>query len=83
MSFLPITIAGHYEQDKKRQIIKRFLKFNITCLTGLVLKVLLLNLLSNGLHMNVYLANLLAALAVTLWNFWLNLKLLWRVAEIE
>ncbi|PSN10282.1 sulfonate ABC transporter permease, partial [filamentous cyanobacterium CCT1] len=28
-----------------------------------------------------YLANLIAIAAVTLWNFWLNLKLSWRVTD--
>jgi dolichol-phosphate mannosyltransferase len=66
-----------------RQRIKRLIKFNIICLMGLILKVLLLNLLFNGLHLNAYVANILAIAAVTLWNFWINLKLSWRVTEVE
>ena len=66
-----------------RQRGKRFLKFNIVCLLGLILNVLLLNLLFNLFDVNRYLANLIAIAAVTLWNFWLNLKLSWRVTEIK
>ncbi|NER35386.1 MAG: glycosyltransferase [Oscillatoria sp. SIO1A7] len=66
-----------------RQRGKRFLKFNIVCLVGLTLNVLLLNLLFNLFGVNRYLANLIAIAAVTVWNFWLNLKLSWRVTEIK
>jgi dolichol-phosphate mannosyltransferase len=63
--------------------LKRFVKFNIICLAGLVLNVLLLNILFNGLGINRYVANLLAIALVTFWNFWVNLKLGWRVTETE
>lgn len=71
------------EQRDWRRIVKRFLKFNLICLAGLILKVLLLNLLFNVFGMNAYLANLLAIAAVTLWNFWVNLKLNWRVTQVK
>lgn len=70
-------------QPGKRQRIKRFLKFNIICLAGLVLNILILNILFNGLGINRYAANLIAIFIVTLWNFWVNLKLGWRVTEIK
>jgi dolichol-phosphate mannosyltransferase len=56
---------------------KRFLKFNLICLLGLVLNILVLNLFYNFFSMNEYLANMMAIATVTLWNFWLNLKLSW------
>lgn len=62
---------------------KRFLKFNAICLAGLVLNVLLLNLLYNAFGINRYLANLIAIALVTLWNFWVNLKLSWRITEVK
>jgi dolichol-phosphate mannosyltransferase len=68
-------------QSQLKQRVKRFLKFNIVCLMGLVLKVLLLNLLFNVFGVNPYLANFLAIAAVTFWNFWINLKLSWRVTQ--
>jgi dolichol-phosphate mannosyltransferase len=63
--------------------LKRFLKFNLICLAGLVLNVLILNVLFNVFGINRYVANLLAIAAVTLWNFWLNLKLSWRVTDAK
>ena len=70
-------------QRQRRKTLKRFLKFNIICLMGLILKVLILNLLFNQFQFNPYLANFLAIAAVTLWNFWVNLKLSWRVTEVQ
>jgi dolichol-phosphate mannosyltransferase len=63
--------------------LKRLLKFNIVCLSGLVLNVLLVNLLFNVLGINEYIAKLIAIAAVTLWNFWFNLKLSWRVTDTK
>jgi dolichol-phosphate mannosyltransferase len=70
------------QQQGKRQRIKRLIKFNIVCLMGLILKVLLLNVLFNGLHLNAYIANFVAIALVTFWNFWINLKLSWRVTDV-
>ncbi len=63
------------------QRIRRFAKFQLICLAGLVFNTLLLNLEFNRLGMNRYLANLIAIGVVTGWNFWLNLKLSWRVTS--
>ena len=80
------TFADFASQQKgwgKR--FKRFLKFNVVCLAGLILNVLLLNFLFNLVFENVpygrYLANFIAIGAVTIWNFWFNLKLSWRVTD--
>ncbi len=70
-------------QPGKRQRLKRLLKFNIICLAGLILNVLLLNFFFNVFHINQYLANLLAIAVVTIWNFWVNLKLSWRVTDVN
>ncbi|HEY9751959.1 MAG TPA: glycosyltransferase [Coleofasciculaceae cyanobacterium] len=70
-------------QIGRNRRLKRLLKFNIICLMGLILNVLLLNLFFNGFGMNRYLANLLAIAAVTVWNFWINLKLNWRVTQVK
>ena len=69
-------------QPGMRQRLKRLVKFNIICLAGLILNVLLLNLLFNVFGLNRYVANLIAIAAVTLWNFWFNLKLSWRVTDV-
>ena len=70
-------------QPGKRQRLKRLIKFNIICLAGLLLNVLIVNFFYNILGINEYVAKLIAIAAVTLWNFWLNLKLSWRVTDVD
>ncbi len=70
-------------QPGKRQRLKRLVKFNIICLGGLVLNVLIVNFFFNILGINEYVAKLIAIAAVTVWNFWLNLKLSWRVTDVD
>jgi len=64
-----------------RKRFKRLLKFNVICLSGLIINVLLVNLMFNVLGVNEYIAKLIAIAAVTFWNFWFNLKLSWRVTD--
>ncbi|MBW4569344.1 MAG: glycosyltransferase [Tolypothrix carrinoi HA7290-LM1] len=71
------------EQHEWRQRMKRFLKFNIICLAGLVLNVLVLNIVFNFIIQNRYIANLIAIAVATIWNFWVNLKLSWRVTQVK
>jgi dolichol-phosphate mannosyltransferase len=71
------------QQPGQRQRLKRFIKFNLICLAGLVLNVVLLNIFYNLFGLNRYLANLIAIALVAVWNFWLNLKLRWRVTAIK
>jgi dolichol-phosphate mannosyltransferase len=68
-------------QQGKRQRLRRFLKFNLICLSGLIINTLIVNLLFNAFHVNEYLAKLTAIAIVTFWNFWFNLKLSWRVTD--
>ena len=74
-------ISRHQRGWRKR--FKRFLKFNFICLAGLILNVLLVNLLFNVFGINEYVSKLIAIAAVTVWNFWLNLKLSWRVTDVR
>jgi dolichol-phosphate mannosyltransferase len=60
---------------------KRFLKFNVICFSGLILNVVILNVLFNLFSVNRYIANLTAILIVSLWNFFLNVQMSWRVTE--
>ena len=69
------------QQPGKRRMLLRLFKFNLVCLAGLVLNLLISNVLFNFLKINQYLANLIAIIIVTFWNFWINLKLNWRVTE--
>jgi len=55
----------------------RFGKFNLICVAGIALSVLLLNVQVYWLHMNVYLANFLSIVAASVWNFFMNLKFGW------
>ncbi|KAB8320944.1 glycosyltransferase [Tolypothrix campylonemoides VB511288] len=71
------------QQQQWRQRLKRFLKFNMICLAGLVLNVLVLNLVFNFVIPNRYIANLIAIAVATVWNFWVNLKLSWRVTQVK
>ncbi|MCM0592288.1 MAG: glycosyltransferase [Gloeotrichia echinulata DVL01] len=71
------------KQQEWRHRVKRFLKFNIICLAGLGLNVLVLNLLFNFLRYNQYIANLIAIAIATIWNFSVNLKLSWRVTDVN
>lgn len=70
-------------QSGWRRRFKRLLKFHLICLAGLGLNVVILNALVWGLGVGAYLAKLGAIAIVTLWNFWVNLKLSWRVTEVD
>ncbi|MBE9058549.1 glycosyltransferase [Sphaerospermopsis sp. LEGE 08334] len=71
------------QQKGWKQRIKRFFKFNVVCLAGLVINVLVLNIVYNFLIRNQYIANLIAIAVATIWNFWVNLKLSWRVTDVK
>jgi dolichol-phosphate mannosyltransferase len=66
-----------------RSKMRRFLKFEAVCATGLLLNTLLLNLQFNLLGINRYVANAIAIAFVTGWNFWLNMRLSWRASSVD
>jgi dolichol-phosphate mannosyltransferase len=70
-------------QRDPHQRFKRFLKFSAICLAGVVLQALIINFLYNVLGINEYLAKLIAIGVATIWNFWANLKLSWRVTDVK
>lgn len=70
------------QPGKRRRLIRLF-KFNLVCLVGLAFHLLILNVLYNFFGLNQYLGKLIAIIIVTLWNFWINLKLSWRVTEVR
>jgi len=53
-------------------------KFNLICIAGIALSVLLLNAQVYWLNMNVYLANFIAIVFVSVWNFFMNLRFGWN-----
>ncbi|GBO53239.1 dolichol-phosphate mannosyltransferase [Pseudanabaena sp. lw0831] len=71
------------QQSGWRKLIKRFVKFNLICLLGIGLNLIILNLLYNYFGVNKYIANLIAIAIVTIWNFWFNFKLSWRVTQTK
>jgi dolichol-phosphate mannosyltransferase len=62
--------------------VRRFLKFNLICLTGIGLSVALLDLQVTALHVGLLQANLTAIAVVSLWNYGLNAKLTWRSGSV-
>ncbi|KAM3102789.1 glycosyltransferase [Phormidesmis sp. 146-12] len=71
------------KQPGTSQRLKRFLKFNLVCLAGIILQALLVSLLHDAFGVNEFGAKLLAIVLVTFWNFWINLKLSWRVTDVR
>jgi len=57
----------------------RLAKFNLICVAGIVLSVLLLNIQVYWLHENLYLANFLCIILVSFWNFFMNLRFGWNL----
>ncbi|MEH1980813.1 MAG: GtrA family protein [Nostoc sp.] len=70
-------------QQKNSQKLQRFVKFNLICLIGLTFNSLIVNLLFYQFQVNEYIAKLVAIACVTLWNFWLNLKVNWQLTKTE
>ena len=58
-----------------------FCKFNLICLVGMGMNILLLNLQVRCWHINVYLANLIAIALVSVWNFVMNVKFGWTTPK--
>ena len=71
------------QQPGRRSMLRRFLKFNVLCLVGIVLQGTLVGLMSNVAGVPAIGAKLLAIGIVMLWNFWINLKLSWRVTDTK
>ena len=58
--------------------LSRFGKFNLICVAGIGLSVLLLNVQVYWLNMNVYLANFSSIVLVSVWNFLMNMRFGWN-----
>jgi dolichol-phosphate mannosyltransferase len=63
--------------------LRRFMGFAAICSLGIGINVLILNLLFNYAHMNRYVANAIAILIVTGWNYLLNRHLNWAPLKTE
>jgi dolichol-phosphate mannosyltransferase len=71
------------QQPGWRSMLKRFGKFNVLCLVGIVLQGTLVGVMSKFEVIPAIGAKLLAIALVMLWNFWINLKLSWRVTDTK
>lgn len=60
---------------------KRFWRFNLICLTGIFISIGLLDFQVYVLHFNPYIANFLAIVTVSLWNFILSFKFGWKTKK--
>jgi dolichol-phosphate mannosyltransferase len=69
------------QQKGRKRKLRRFIKFNLVCLIGVILSVLILKLLVWSGVKNEYGANFMAIVCVTIWNYWINVKLSWRVTD--
>jgi len=58
---------------------RRFIRFNLVCLSGTGLSIGILNTLVFWMGWNLYLSNLLTIVAVSIWNFALSRRLAWNV----
>ena len=61
--------------------MRRLVGFHAICGVGIGLAVLFLHLFHTWLGFNLYVANLLSILLVTLWNFSMNAAFNWRVGH--
>jgi dolichol-phosphate mannosyltransferase len=64
-----------------RDRTRRFATFNLVCLAGIGFNVALLTLQVHVFRMNVYVANFIAILLVSIWNFAVNLRFGWAEAK--
>ena len=62
-------------------VVCRLWRFHAICGVGIGWAVLLLHLFYAWLGINLYAANMMAIVLVTLWNFWMNILFNWRVRE--
>jgi len=67
--------------DGARGFMYRLLRFHVICGIGIGLAVFLLHMFHNWLSVNLYVANFLAILLVTFWNFWMNALFNWRAVK--
>lgn len=70
------------DQKGLRARLARFAKFQLLCLSGLILNTALLNVQFNYFGVNRYVANAVAIAIVTGYNFWIVVKLSWRATVV-
>ncbi len=73
--------ASPYLAHGRVGVTQRLWRFHAICGVGIGLAVCFLHLFYRWLGCNLYVANFLAILLVTLWNFGLNARFNWRVTR--
>ena len=76
-TFRGLTRSGNIRVTR----LARLGKFNLICVAGISLSVLLLNGQVYWLKINVYLANFVSIVLVSVWNFLMNLRFGWNGAK--
>lgn len=66
------------DRKSKESIFLKFLKFNLICLGGLLINILILRFLKEGFNFNLYFAEFFGILGGFLWNFSLSNIWAWR-----
>jgi dolichol-phosphate mannosyltransferase len=69
-----VAVVGVYSGK-----FRRFVRFNLVCLSGTGLGVGILNALVFRIGWNLYLSNLLTIVVVSIWNFALSRRFAWNV----
>jgi len=64
-------------------VVRRLWHFHAICAVGIGLAILLLHMFYAWLGINLYAANFMGIVLVTLWNFWMNALFNWRVRGHE
>ena len=75
------TFRGSHQRRIRSGWSHRLLGFHFICGFGILLAITLLHVLHFVLGIELFVANLLAILIVTVWNFFLNAAFNWRVEK--
>lgn len=62
--------------------LRRFIRFNLVCLAGLLVGLCILSFLHGRMEFNLYLSNLVAIIGATGWNFLLNARFSWATPRM-
>lgn len=65
-------------QTQQTSRLRRFAAFHLVCATGILISVALLTLQVHFLHANVFVANFISIVLVSLWNFAISARFAWR-----
>jgi dolichol-phosphate mannosyltransferase len=70
-------------QGQWRARFRRLVKFNLICIAGIGLSIVILNVQVRLIAMNIYVGNLIAILIVSVWNFGMNFKFGWKSSRAD